>query len=385
MSDETTNYGGKKKPERDKVVLEAPQAKDQELFEFLEQLFYAEPEVAHFPERIEIQVVSGSRQEKIGPQVKQYTFAPVKASDEAIKAGAGRKKPTREELVVLSNQMRSVMQRDCDEGRRAKTFGILVYQYGLSDGYHERLLRHFTPKATYVKDGEEDEDSIEKKFSGQILGHQERMFALFGGAFEGMLERLDHFLERAYDRIEKQDAVIQKKDELMEKALSLEAERQERREWTKFKIKGAEKGLEMVLALAPPLVNQLTGKQTIPNADSAEIVALKNFLKPVDEGGSLTKAQIDAAFGVYDTSPPYGPITRGVLSVEQGNLLIRVTRGEVPADALDRLLPGGGDLAISMEQFMALQKIFTIEQLLPLQMIFDARMKNRPVQGTVES
>lgn len=364
--------------ERDKVQVE-PDPKDRSLFEWLESLFYAEPEVAHFPEKLDVRLVSGPRYDKMGPYLHKIDFAPMSANEEALKKMPGKmRKPTREQLVALSNTFVLKMQKDCDESKRQQWYGVHAWHMSVEAEPYTRFIKHCKPQGRYSKtDHQEDDDSsLEQRFGVQVLTHGERMFALYGGAFEGMLDRFDRLIERSYDRIEKQDAVIQRQNDMLERALNMEAERKQRLEWERIKVKGVEKGLDFALQMAPPMINQLAGKTIIPTADTAETITLRNFLKTTDEGGALTKEQADVAFGTYEDAPPHKLLTEGILTQTQGEILVRVARAEVPPDELDKLMPGA-EHGLTMEQAGRLQQIFPMEQIAPLMLIFESRRKKQ--------
>lgn len=371
----------KKVAQVDKAAVE-PTPKRADFFEWLERLFYDEPESASFPEKIEVRVVSGKNYERLGPMIKQIIYGPGKEA-----------KPPRTKLVELSNEILFRCQRDCDIQRRQVVYGIHVSHFSREVDFYERWLLRCQPTGVHAlegaprgDDGSGGEDASDASltqtaFTTQVLGHHERMFSLYGGAFEGLLDRMDRVLERQENRIEKQDFRIEKMTEILERALSLEAERAERREWQKLKVRAAEKGLDVGLALAPPLLNHLMsrsgGTSNLPaGSETPETLTLKNFFKKVEEGGMLTKEQADAAFGVYDDKPPYNCVRPGVLSLDQARILWDVSQCKVPVDELDKLMPGGM-FAISFTQVQELQTNcgLTIEQLAPLHMIFEARQK----------
>ena len=368
-----------------KGVYVEPVPKDRLLFEWLEKLFYTEPENAHFPELIDCRLVSGKHNEKYGPYLKKVQFAPINVAEEALKKMPGKtRKPNREQLCSLSNELVFLMQKDCDESRRALTYGVHAWHFTTESEPYTRYVKHMKPQGRYSKENgtSEDDDALpmSQRFEGQILGHHERMFNLVGGAFEGMMDRFDRLLDKAHERIEKQDAVIQKQNEMMERALSLQAERDEKMEWTKLKVKSVEKGLEFASSMGPPLLNSLVGKQVIPTNETPETITLKNFFRTVEEGGLLTKDQVSLAFGEWDESPEHNLLKTGVLSLEQGQILFGVAHGKIPVDALDKVLPGG-QFGLSQEQAMALQKIFTIEQLAPIMLIFESRRNKNAKNG----
>ncbi|HKW48700.1 MAG TPA: hypothetical protein VJN70_14725 [Gemmatimonadaceae bacterium] len=372
MTDEETP----KKEKEERAFIE-PVVKDHSLFEFLELLFYDEPEPANFPERIEVNTVNGRQKEKLTSIVMSLPFAPILTSGDATKRGIPQGKPSREKLVVYSNRILHAMQRDCDESRQRQCYGVHAWHHGRGDDPYMRYLKYCEPKGRYPKeDQNSDEDEpIEKRHSLQMMGHHEKLFSLYGGAFEGILDRIDRVLERQDARIERQDARIEKQAEMLERALSLEAERHEKLEWSKLKAKGVEKALEFGIAMAPPLINQLVGKPVLPTNDTPETITLKNFFRTVDQGGSMTKEQAVQAFGEFDDTT-HVLVRPGVLSQEQSTVLFDVATGNQPPDALDKLMPGSGPLGITQEQALALQQVFSLEQIAPLMLIFEAR-RNR--------
>lgn len=370
---DTENEKPSKKQNRDDRPTVEPIPKREDFFLWLEKLFFDEPEAFQFPEKIEVRVVSGKHHERLGPMIKQLLFGP-----------GQQQKPTRTKLVEISNEILHRVQRDCDIQRKTMVYGVHVAHFAREADFYERYLLRCNPSAAHQSEGSprdgEDDDSQGGKFVNQVMSHHEKMFSLYGGAFEGLLDRMDRVLERQEGRIEKQDARIEKMSEVLEKALSLEAERAEKREWQQLKIKAAEKGLELGAALAPPLLNSLMakGKTTTgePDGEGLEALTLRNFFKKDTEGGMLTQEQANIAFGLYSETPPHDLVKPGVLSMEQAKVLWDVAYGNAPAAALDSLLPGG-NFAVTGEQLMALQSKcgFSMEQLAPLQMIFEARMK----------
>lgn len=358
---------GQRVTDREKAQVE-PIPKKAEFFEWLEKLFDGSTQ---FPEKLDARVVTGSRCEKLGPLIKQIVYGPKEI------------KPTKEKIVALSNELLFLMQRDCDIQRKQVVYGVFVSHFSRETEYYERWLIRCQPQGVHGGDGEPREDDEEKPsaedaFSTHVLRHQERMSGLQIATVEGLLDRMDRILERQDARIEKQDARIERQNEMLEKALSLEADREERRRWGDMKIRGVEKALDMGLGLAPPLLNQLMGKSVLPTNDTSETIALKNFFKLKENGGLLTKEQTNKAFGVYEENPPHQLIVPGVLSTDQAKLLFDVANCTIPPEHLDRLLPGG-DMTVSGDQLVALQMNcgFTPEQLMPLQLIFENRMKLR--------
>lgn len=350
---------------REKSQVE-PDIKSKDIFDWLEEMFYGPSE---FPEKIEVNVVTGTKFDRIGAIIKQILYPPKSP------------KPSREEMVSLSNQLVFLMQRDTDIQGRSVVYGLHAWHSLRGAFPYDRLLQRFYPSPRNSRDGiprpadDGDEPNhtmagIQAQMSVQVMNHGERMFALYGGGYEGLLDRQDRALERLFDRIDKLEARNEKMSEQMERALSLEQDRHDRREWNALKIRSAEKALDLGLMLAPPLINQITGKQLVATADSNEAIILRNFFKKVGkEGGKLTEEQAVLAFGSDEGHP-------GVLRVEQTKILYDVAHCRVPVSELDKVMPGG-PLEITTEQAMALatQCGFSLEQIAPIQMLFNARMR----------
>ena len=346
---------------RDKTLVE-PVPKSQAILDWLEQLFDGS---GSFPEKIECRVVRGRDFATLGVMVKQIVYPPKTP------------KPSREELVSLSNQLVYVMQRDADIQRKSVVYGIFAYHFSRDPEFYDRHLHRCNNSPLHAGDGvprpDEDEHearpAIAEQFAVQAMGHQERMFALYGGGFEGMMDRFDRMLERYDQRVEKVEGRNEKLSDMLERALSMEEDRREKREWQQLKIRSAEKGLDFALGILPPLLNQISGKQLVATNDSMEAVTLRKLFIKVQDGGQLKEEEAIAAFGSDDGKP-------GALSMAQTKVLWDVGHCKQPVDVIDQLLPGG-PLEIRQEQLMALVNIFGMERLMPIQMIVADRMRRR--------
>ncbi len=279
----------------------------------------------------------------------------------------------------MSNEILHYTQRDCDIQRKITVYSVSAWHFSKGDDAFERFLIEQRPGLANRNAGEprsDDEDSIENRFSVQVLKHHESMFSLYGGGVEGLLDRFDRDKERDHneiDRLRKENSDLRSQ---LERALSLEAEREEKRAWIKLGVNAAERGLNMAENVLPVLIGKFAGNGA--SADTLETLTLKKFFKPIEQGGQLTLAQSNAAFGVYDDSPQHNLVKPGVLTLDQGKLLYEVAFGKVPFDEIDKLLPGGS-LAITGEQFQRIvtECQFSMDQILPLKIIFDGRMAKR--------
>jgi hypothetical protein len=296
---------------------------------------------------------------------------------------AGANKPTREQLVQMSNEILYLTQRDCDVHRKSVVYHVAAIHFSVSPEPYERWLLRCTPGATYrngangENEDEDDNDSIEKRIAAQSMRHNETMFNLYGASMEGILDRQDRIVERLLDRNDRLETKNEKLMDMLERALDMKVEREVKLEREKLKTRAIEKGLDFALAMAPPLVNQLAGKQVIPTNDTAETIALKNFFKPVEEGGLLTKEQAQAAFGQWDDTPEHNLVVPGVLNRDQVMILVSVANGSTSPDELNKLIPPDGACALTMDQIVSLQQIFSMEQIAPIMLIFEARRNAR--------
>ena len=370
MTDDTEedSSNGKRRSDRDKAQV-VPVCKDEELLEWFEALFYDEPEVAHFPERVEVHTLSGRYLQKYEKLIEQIVWTPQTTKKDG-KQVLNERKPSKEKLLATTNKLIHKMQSECDNTGKTLVFGIFAWHFSRGDEPYSTISRRYSPRGRHVKDGTEEDMGPEKLFANQILGHQAQMVGMIGAAWEGITDRDNRTIEQLLARIKHLEEQLEKKSEQLERALSNEIDRDERRQWVAFKIKSAEKGLNLVEGIAPPLITKLVGNNAIPG-QSPEAVALKNFFKTVEEGGMLTKEQADKAIGIWDETNQC--ISKpGVLSQGQSQILFQVAYGQAPPEELDKLLPGG-ILAVSMEQLARLQQIFPLEQIAPLMLIFQSR------------
>lgn len=357
-----------------------PVPKDQDFVDWLDELFYGDEQS---PEKLEVRILNGKDSERFGPYIKQIVYAPEAATDAAVKAGVGSRKPKKEDLVKLANELLHRMQKDCDESRKPHVYGVLAWHFSRDDHPYQRYLKRLTPQGIYsAKRGadtggysDDDELSMAEKYQTAALSRDERMFQLLGASLEGLIDRQDRALERYEQALEKSRLALERQSEITERAISLDEERKTRRAWHEVGQKAAGRALDTAIDLIPPFIAHVTGKKLLGSKTSPESVALKNFFKRTEDGGLLTQEQVNAAFGLWEDEPPHALIRPGVLTLEQGKLLYDVAECRVPAEELDKLMPGG-PMEITMEQVMRLQSEcgFDIQrQLLPLLALFESR------------
>lgn len=357
---------GKGRSEDSEKTLVEPSPTDEDFFLWLEKLFSDN----QYPEKLDLRVVELLKggKEKFGARIAQKLFPPNTKRD-------------KEQIVALSNELVHLAQRDCNIHGRAIIYGVYAQHFAKDDDYYERFLMRLAPNAAFGRGAPElaearddDDPALHEKFSVQVLTHQQQMFQLYASGLEGLVDRLDRIVERQDVTIEKQTATIQRQSEMMERAMSMEAEREERRRWTDLKIKGVEKIIEFGVTMGPPLLGQLLGKPV--SDETPESITLKKYFREPDEGGVLTKEQIDVVFGVYDEKTNV-TLRAGVLTKEQAMIIWRVAHCQIPPDALDELLPGGA-CEVSQEQFANLMGCgLSMEQLAPIHIIFQGRMSRK--------
>lgn len=374
----------KKAAERDRDQSMVPVVpKHLKLFEWLEGLFYTEPETANFPEKLTLNPMSGPQTERVAKNILQRIYGP-----------GGEPKPPRSKLTGLANEIYHRAQQDCDVQRKSTKYGVLVYHFSREDGPYEVFRFRLEPGPAHVGEdqngvnGEDDElsASLERRFSLQVLEHDERMFSLYGGGVEGLLDRYAQDKERDAAEIDRLRKECRELRDQLERALSLQEERDERRAWMNLKVQYAGRAAETGFALVPPLLHRALGG--FPGAGGApaetmETITLRNFFQPKEKGGVLTQEQLNTITGHYGPGPDFALISSGIFSYEQAKLLWDVAHLRVPADELDRLLPSG-NLAISSEQFSRLQQCGVEQMVLaPLYLIFEMRMSRAQSQDGV--
>jgi hypothetical protein len=366
-----------------------PTIVDQNLFDFLEELFYGDPEPEQFPEKITLDVVSGRYSNKIESTVDTYTFAPIRATTATVKAGAGAPKPSRERLVALSNKLLGKMRQDCDECGHARGYAINAWSTSRGDVPYKYFPKKMQPSGRFARkpgEGDADEDdglTRDQKFAVQLYAQQQKMIELHGELMAGLFDRLDRAGER--DRDENQrlrqenDRLRQERTRLVEqteRALSLELDREERREGLRQKRQLIDKSMAVVEQYGPMLAASLMGKKGgVINGSAepnSEVEALQDFLRTTEDGGRMTVAQLTDAFGDWHDGELRTP---GILDRSQALVIVMVARGQAPTDELDKLMPGG-PLEIKPQQLMQLMNVFG-DQLEPLQKVFISRSQKK--------
>jgi hypothetical protein len=368
--------------------LETPTVRDQRIFDWLEAVFYGidDEEPEQNPERISLDIVSGRASQTVESTVWEQQYAAIKAiPEESTKRSARYGKPNKERLVALSNFILNQMQDNCDECGRKRTYALHAWSFNRAERPYMQLLRTLQPKGRKPVKAEllDDEDldldgeplSHDRRFILRLFAETQKMFAMNSEVMVQIVDRFNRNEERLMTENDRLHRTITQKNEQLERSLSLQDERDEKREWRRLRREMAEKTWDAVETYGPLLAGKLlSGKKPAPHpSDAADIEVLRKFLRTTDEGGSLTPQQLITALGDWNKE---GCVKPGILAPVQALILVHVAQGNTAPSDLDKLLPGG-EHAIEARQFMALQGVFSPEQLEPLRDMITRRMTQR--------
>lgn len=341
---------------RDKTQV-VPAPARPELFEFIERLFEGNDQK---PERIELRQAYGQGARQYGTTIIHKEFR------------ANAPKPTREQMVTMSNEFLNAAQQNCDALGKKHHYAIVARHFAKSDGYYAAYLVSMVPKQrpgdheAYLN-GEEDEGATgDEKRRNALLdyslahlkeGNENRRWEQdqFSTAIGNLFERYESIIEKSFARIEHLESRYLDFFKASEEALSKKQERELAAEREKFKMAMMQSGFEFLKQMAPVAVNQLTGKQTIPTEKTAESIAVHSFLE------GLTEQQGVGLFGEIRDGMPAG----GIFTPAQAAIFFAVAACKAPPSELDRLLDGG-DHAIESEQLMKAQTVVSAQQFMPL-------------------
>lgn len=336
-----------------------PVPKNLEFYEWLESLFDGPNQ---FPEKIAWQAVEGKRRDRLGAVIGNITYRPKSP------------KPSREELVKLSNKIIADCQYDCDVQRRSVTYQVSALHFAKDSDYYARKLLACEPRK--LGSGhpdprdvdDEEEQSAAVAIPTQVLRHQETMVPLVSESYAALLDRQDRIIVRQQQRITELEQRVNSQADMIERLQSLKEERDRRARWDELKLKTVDKGVGLLMEVAPPMLNQIMGKPVVPTQQSLEAITLRNFIN------GLAHEQAEALLGKWED----GKCTaRGLLSEDQASIFIYVSLCQMPVERIDDLLPGGPH-AISNEQMMAvLSQGISMEQLMPLRILFEGRLKKQ--------
>jgi len=334
-----------------------PEPTRPDLFQFVEKLFEGADQK---PERIELRQAYGPGCRKYGTTVLQKEYK------------ANSLKPTREQMVALSNELLDAAQTNCNEIGKPHRYGVLPKHYAKSDSYYACFVIAMQPKQRPGYNGldVEDDDDVEsdvKRRDGLLQHSLEHLKTgdeherwrqdQFSGAVGDIIEKYQSLV----DRLMQQNSEFMKEHRELfkaaDEALSRKSERDLAAEMQKFKIGMLQNGFDFLKQLAPVAVNQLTGKQTIPTEKSAESIAVSSFLE------GLADPQARALFGdIDDDKKELKP--NGIFTPAQAMIFFNVARCQEPPAALDKLLEG--EHAVTEQQIAKAQAVVSAQQFMPL-------------------
>lgn len=336
-----------------------------DFFEFLEKLFDGSDQK---PEKLELRQAFGPGARKYGTTivVKDYK--------------ANAPKPSREQLVSLSNEFVNLAQQNCDAIGKAHKYVVLAKHFAKSDTYYAAWILALRPKQRpgdeHEADADDDEEtSRDQKHRDSFLAYtldtlkesnENRRWEQdqFSTAIGHLFERYEHIIEKSFSRIEHLEARYLDFFKAAEEALSKKQDRDLAAEREKFKMGLMQSGFDFLKQMAPVAVNQLTGKQTIPTEKTAESIAVHSFLE------GLSEQQGVALFGPFENGAPVGAI----FTPSQAAIFFAVAECKAPPSELDRLLDGG-DHAITTEQIGKAQTVVSSQQFMPLVALVMGRKK----------
>jgi hypothetical protein len=370
-------FGEKKDKDTEPRVRPEPIPADPKFVEFLLSLWSQNT----VPQKIEVWTVRNSkgkihRLSQIRPPV---VYPPTS------------KEPTQEELVELSNRILYDAQRNCDVLGKQQTYGVIPYQFGSGDDYicvwpitlkpKERILGGSRSEGL---DGGLDDDDDD--MSGLGGGAQARLLTYSLKQNEQSLADRRFLMHEVLEIVRDSNEQLRAENEslrrqlesmhkqslenikLQQELLDRSQERKLKARWSEVGIGTVEKTVETGLAMLPPLLNRLSGKEVVKTSESMESIIVANFIK------SITPEQARTAFGYQGEGMPSLP--DAIFTNDQAALFGAIAAKQLPGDKVDEFLPGG-KLEITGDQLMRAQQCFTPEQLYPIGDLIRSRMERK--------
>lgn len=357
------------RPSRGEKHQVTPEPTRPDLFEFIEQHFEGS---AAMPQYVELR-------QAYGPGGRNYSQTAIFQKEYKPNAA----KPSRSDMVDLSNKFIALAQQNCNELGKPHGYGVLFKSFIKSDAYYGvyyMKLRPTQPGNYDPLSPEDDEDipSDGRRRDGLLqygIDHIKQ-------SDENERWRQDQFSSAMGDILAKyQDLATQVMQHNLEmqkehrelfkiadEALSRKAERELAAEMQKFKIGMLQDGFQFLRQLAPVAINQLTGKKTVPTEQSPESIAVQTFLE------GLTDVQSQTLFGELNEDKTALKPT-GIFTPEQAAIFLSVAQCTAPATELDRLLEG--DSAVTPAQIEKAQSVVSSQQFLPLVALVLSRKKQQ--------
>lgn len=367
------------KPDKDKTLV-TPEPARPDLFAFVENLFGDDQK----PECIDVRQAYGPGARKHGPIILKKEYK------------ANQKKPTREEMVSLSNELLASAQNDCNVLSKPHRYAILPKHFAKSDNYYQCFLVSLTPKQPNpdAYDPMSDDEDVEGA-NGFDQRHKVDMLRYslehLKHGDEHERYRQDQFSTAMGDIIEKYQNIVmvvtthnvelQKQQHEMfkalEAALSQKSEREIATKQAEFKMQVWQQGFRYLTQLAPVVVQQLNGKNGDANGTiagpSAESLGCKAFCD------GLNDEQARQIFGTLGDDGKLQP--NGLFTPAQVEIFLGIAHGQLPAAAIDKLLEG--EHALTELQKMKAMNIVSSEQFMPLVMLVMGRQRKIQQQKQV--
>lgn len=352
MSEKESKRDEKEVKDRPTVV---PEPADVATFEFFSSLFTADS----MPQIIELR-------QAFGQGGRTYSEAVIWQ-----KEFRQNTVPSQTEVIELVNKFLDIAQRNCDELGRATGYGFLFKNHLKSDKYYAVWYKKLSPKSRYVDaDGDaggEDDIVSDAKRRDTLLAfsldhmresdlnerwRQEQFAKSVGDIIGKYQEMLSMSMNHNLHLMQHNRELVKQNDE----AQSHKLERELAAKKEEFRMQMLHDGFNFLKGMVPVAVNQITGKQTIPTADTTESLGIRAFLD------SLSKQQAEQLFGELDASGQ--PDGNGIFTAEQTQIFAGVASNQMPPSMLDQLFDG--PLAIQGEQVVKAQSVVSQQQIMPL-------------------
>lgn len=365
----------KKESDFDRELKKGPLSpSNEELFNFLDNLFTGEGE---FPERIDVRIVKGRNRDQYGRQVKQFIFK------------SGSVKPSRERVVMMTNDIVLRIRQETDVMRRETDFMIGAMHSARSDDFYEIMTLTVKPTKKWSKSGAElgiigddnnDDDSVPFSLSYEkaFLSHSNTQSSLMWSMIEGLVDRMERHNSLIFNQLEKVQiqnfGLIESHLHLLQAA----DDREEKRERSKMWRENISKAVDHAWKLVPPVMASLKGNTDSwsEGTESPESMTLSEFFREKSSGGRLTEQEFEKIFGTTDKLSKM-IVTAGILSEEQGYLLMGVAQKKVNPNALDALLPGGQCEITPVQSQDIIAAGIPVDVLMPLKLLLDVRVAKK--------
>jgi len=304
----------------------------------------------------------------------------------------GNRRLGADEAGELSNSLLAVAQEDCDVVvRKPQAYGVIAYDASKGSEPYSRKALLLRPKAYLVEQSraheeDDDEDNPQDAKTIALRYLQEQVKALqfekthyatgIGDAMTVLRDSNEELRGWVSDLITQNRAIFSEAMgalRQLEEARSAELDRKIALEWAQLKISLAKDGMRTARNLLPGILSgdkggneggtnspsNGNGNGSGTKTKSMEQVLVDNFLNDCGDTG----VQV-ALFGdcevkngelkLVDESKP------GIFTLRQFAILLQVREGNLPAEALDALMPGSGKPdSITPEQIAKAQPLLT--------------------------